>query len=117
MKDRIRIRPFRTDDKERVEAFFARMKGETIPFRIYGREYRIPCDLPASLVLELARCEGDVPPQLVLRAAARIFGEETLNEICAHDDFTMAKLEAMLSWAFETIGGAGGEEGGDREKN
>ena len=99
------------------DRMFARMKGETIPFRVYGKEYRIPCDLPASLVLELARCEGDVPPKLVLHAAARIFGEEALNEICAHEDFTMGRLEAMLSWAFEAIGGADGEEGGGGEKN
>ena len=99
------------------DQMFARMKGETIPFRIYGREYRIPCDLPASLVLELARCEGEVPPELVVRAAVRIFGEAALDEICAHDDFTMAKLEAMLSWAFETIGGANVRDGGGGEKN
>ena len=98
------------------DRMFARMKGETIPFRIYGKEYRIPCDLPAALVLELARCEGEIPPQLVLRAAGRIFGETALAEICAHDDFTMGRLEAMLTWAFETIGGAGGnnEEGGEK---
>lgn len=92
---------------------FARMNGETIPFRIYGKQYRISSDLPASLVLELARCEGEVPPQLVLRAAERIFGREALAEIAAHDDFTMAKLEAMLSWAFGVCGGDGsaGAEG------
>ena len=96
---------------------FARMKGETIPFRVYGKEYRIPCDLPASLVLELARCEGEVPPRLVLRAAERIFGAQALSEICAHDDFTLARLEAMLAWAFEAIGGADAGESGGGEKN
>lgn len=100
------------------DRMFARMKGETIPYRIYGKEYRIPCDLPASLVLELARCEGEIPAELVVRAAGRIFGEEVLSEICAHDDFTLGRLEAMLAWAFETIGGAGGESAeGDNEKN
>jgi len=96
---------------------FAQMKGETIPYRIYGREYRIAADLPACLVLELARCEGEVPPQLVLRAAERIFGSEALTEICAHDDFTMAKLEAMLCWAFGAIGGGGDASEGSGEKN
>lgn len=95
------------------DAMFAQIKGETIPFRIYGREYRIAQDLPAMLVLELARCEGDVPPKLVFDAARRIFGEEVLNELAAHDDFTLAKLEAMLNWAFGACSGSG--EGGETD--
>lgn len=95
---------------------FAEMRGETIPYRIYGREYRIPSDLPAALVLELARCEGEVPPKLILSAAERIFGKEVLTELSAHDDFTLPKLEAMLSWAFDacTGSGSGGGEGGGK---
>ena len=97
------------------DAMFAQMKGETIPFRIYGKEYRIQPDLPASLVLELARCEGDVPPQLVYSAAGRIFGRDALEEIAAHDDFTLGMLEEMLSWAFGVCGGgpSGGSGGGE----
>lgn len=99
------------------DRMFARMKGETIPFRIYGKEYHIPCDLPAALVLELARCEGEVPAPLVIRAAGQIFGEDALREICAHADFTMGRLEAMLTWAFEAIGGKSAGDGEGEEKN
>lgn len=94
---------------------FARMRGDTIPYRIYGREYRINADLPASLVLELARCEGEVPPKLVLSAAERIFGREVLDALSAHDDFTLPKLEAMLNWAFSACTGDGeAKEGGGK---
>lgn len=96
---------------------FARMRGDTIPYRVYGREYRIQSDLPASLVLELARCEGDVPPKLILSAAERIFGQEVLDELAAHDDFTLPKLEAMLNWAFGACGGGSGEGAQGGEKN
>lgn len=99
------------------DAMFARMKGETIPFRIYGKEYHISPDLPAALVLELARCEGDVPPKLVFSAAGRIFGKDVMDEIAAHDDFTLSKLEEMLSWAFEVCSGGGTGGGGGTGKN
>lgn len=99
------------------DRMFASMRGETIPFRIYGKEYRIPCDLPAALVLELSRCEDSVPPKLMFSAAERIFGRETLDEICAHDDFTLAKLEEMLVWAFSACGGGDRARQEDSSKN
>lgn len=99
------------------DQMFAQMKGEGAIFRIYGKEYSIPRDLPASLVLELARCEGDVPPRLVFSAAERIFGREILNELCSHGDFTLSRLEAMLEWAFAMAGGGEGEGSEAHAKN
>lgn len=96
---------------------FARMKGETVPFRAYGKEYRIPRDLPADVVLRLARCEGEIPAPLIFEAAARVFGEEALAELCAHDDFTLPRLEAMLEWAFDVCCGSAAAAGEDTGKN
>ena len=94
---------------EDFDRMFAEMRAETIPFRACGREYRIPGELPAAVVLELARHadEESLPPKLVLRCAEAIFGRTTLDELCAQPDFTLPKLEKLLEWAFSTVGGPG----------
>lgn len=89
------------------DRMFAQMRNERIPFTLYGQRYSIPTELPAALVLELARHEDEesLPPALLLRAAEQLFGQDNLQNWCAHADFTLAKLEKMLEWAFRVCSG------------
>lgn len=89
------------------DRMFAEMRDERIPFTLYGRRYSIPSELPAALVLELARREAEesLPPELLVQAAERLFGRENLKQWCLHEDFTLTRLEKMLEWAFGVCSG------------
>ena len=89
------------------DAMFSEMKAETIAFRAYGKIYQIRKEIPAVIVLEMARMENNVniTPQLIFRSAAAIFGEETLRELCSQPNFSAKKLEKMVEWAFNVING------------
>ena len=89
------------------DAMFSEMTAETIAFRAYGKMYRIRKEIPAVIVLEMARMENkvNVTPQLIFRAASAIFGEETLRELCSKPNFSAKKLEKMVEWAFSAING------------
>lgn len=89
------------------DRMFAEMHDQRIPFTLYGRRYSIPSELPAALVLELARREADksLPPELLVQAAERLFGRENLKQWCQHEDFTLTRLEKMLEWAFGVCSG------------
>lgn len=89
------------------DAMFSEMKAETISFRAYGKMYQIRKEMPAVIVLEMARMESDaqLSSQLIFRTASAIFGEETLRELCSKPNFSANKLEKMVEWAFKTING------------
>ena len=89
------------------DAMFSEMTSETIPFRAYGKMYHIRKEVPAVIVLEMARMESkaNVTPQLIFKAATAIFGEETLRELCSKPGFSAKKLEKMVEWAFNAING------------
>ena len=86
---------------------FAEMKGETLPFRVFGKVYEIRKAIPAALVLELARRESgeELDDAFLLRAGEVIFGQATLHEIAAHEGFTLDMLAEMIKWAFAEING------------
>lgn len=96
------------------DEMWSEMKCETIPFRAFGREYRIRKQIPAAIVLEMAAREGEpgakLPAELIYRAARLIFGREALDEMCAHEDFTVDRLNSMIQWAFDAVSGSDGAE-------
>lgn len=89
------------------DAMFSEMKAETLAFRAYGKMYQIRKEIPAAIVLEMARMEStdNIPTQMIFRAAAAIFGDKTLRELCAKPDFSANRLAKMVEWAFKTING------------
>lgn len=89
------------------DAMFSEMKAETISFRAYGKMYHIRKEIPAIIVLEMARMENKatISPQLIFRAATAIFGEDTLRELCTKPGFSAKRLEKMVEWAFNAING------------
>ena len=95
------------------DAMFAEMKQETIPFKAFGKVYHINKRIPASIVLELSRREkgGTLDNDFMLNAGLQIFGNDILNELCAHHDFTVDMLGEMIKWAFEAINGKVEDEG------
>lgn len=86
---------------------FSEMKKETIPFKVYGKTYEIYKEIPAVIVLEMARHEDsdNMPSRLLFQAAEAIFGRETLDELCKQRDFSIVKLSKMVEWAFKAING------------
>ena len=89
------------------DAMFSEMKAETLAFRAYGKMYQIRKEIPAAIVLEMARMEStdNIPTQMIFRAGAAIFGEEMLRELCAKPDFSANRLAKMVEWAFRAING------------
>lgn len=89
------------------DAMFDEMTVEKVSFKAFGKMYSIDKAMPASIVLEMARQEkgGSISSEFLFRAARSIFGDDILNEISANKGFTVAKLEQLIKWAFETING------------
>ena len=89
------------------DQMFAEMKVETIPFKAFGKVYQIRKEIPAVVVLNMARLEDgqSLPNRLIFEAAEQIFGRDTLNEFCAQPGLSADKLSAMMRWAFEAING------------
>lgn len=89
------------------DAMFAQMQGDTVPFKIFGKEYQIKKEIPASIVLEMARMEDEqkLSSKFLYRAALDIFGKDTLEDIMKHPGFSAEMLNAMIQWAFEAING------------
>mgnify|MGYP003571249869 CR=1 FL=1 len=96
---------------------FAEMNRETIPFKIFGKTYEIYKEIPASLVLELARHEQDedLGTAFLLKAGRAIFGDAMLDEICSNPSFSASQLGTLIRWAFQEING-NGENAGDGEE-
>lgn len=92
------------------DAMIAEMHHETEAFRIFGKEYHIKNDLPAIVVLEMSKYDDDVsiPTKVLIRAGRLIFGDDVLDELTAHPEFTTPVLFSMIRWAFSVCGG--GEE-------
>lgn len=89
------------------DAMFSEMKSETIPFKVFGKTYQINKEIPAFVVLEMARHENDaeLSTKFLFRAGEAIFGKETLDELCKQKGFSAEKLGMMIKWAFEAING------------
>jgi len=89
------------------DAMFSEMTAETIPFRAYGKIYHIRKEIPAVIVLEMARMEegATISQKLIFKTAAAIFGDDVLRELCAKPGFSAKKLEKMVEWAFSAING------------
>lgn len=94
------------------DAMFAEMHTDTIPFKVFGKEYQIKKELPADIVIELARKEDDdnLSPKFLYRVGLKIFGKETMDEIMAHPGFNAEMLNSMIQWAFQAINGKDGED-------
>ena len=95
------------------DAMFAEMHTDTIPFKVFGKEYQIKKAIPADMVIELARMEDDenLPIKFLYRVGLKIFGKETLDEIMANPGFSSEMLNAMIQWAFQAINGKVDEDG------
>lgn len=90
------------------DRFISEMKHETLEFEMFGKTYRFEKRVPALLMLELSKHDdgASIPTKLLYRAAYQIFGEETINELGQHPEFSMEVLNELLSWAFSAINGA-----------
>lgn len=69
------------------DQFIAEKKKETITVTIFGKEYIVPCEIPANVPVMMARAETEMSGQeqlkLVMQAADNMFGREAVNELCA----------------------------------
>ena len=94
------------------DAMISEMNHETIAFQIFGKTYEIEKRMPALIPLELARYDDDaaIPLRVLFRAARSIFGEDTLNELCKHPEFSADVLSKLIAWAFDAINGIDADE-------
>ena len=94
------------------DAAFAEMHKEKVKFKAFGKEYWIRKEVPAFVVLEMARHENDetLSTKFLFRAGEAIFGKKTLDELCANEGFSSEMLASMIKWAFDVINGKEEEE-------
>ena len=69
------------------DKFMSEKKKETITVTVFGKDYKVPGEIPAIVPVMMARSEeamnDDASVQLVMKAADILFGKEAVNEICA----------------------------------
>lgn len=95
------------------DAMFAEMHVDTIPFKVFGKEYQIKKEMPADIVIEMARKEDDdnLSPKFLYRVGLKIFGKEIMDEIMANPGFSTEMLNSMIQWAFQVINGKADADG------
>lgn len=82
---------------------FEEMQGEGIPFIIFGKEEKLPSQLPATLLLKIFRAQkeygnNNLPESVQIDVAISIFGEQKVEE-WANKGLGVNQLAEMIKWA------------------
>jgi len=85
------------------DAFRAEQRGEPVLLRLGGKTYELPPSLPATLALEILHLGGmtdktDVPPELLFKVGAGLFGGEAkFQAIMAEAGVTLDELGDLMT--------------------
>ncbi|MFE0877318.1 hypothetical protein ACFW4X_21085 [Streptomyces smyrnaeus] len=87
------------------DAFFAEQPEPVrtgMPFRLYGREWRLPRELGGMFALLVQRLQASKNPEDVRTLVGYLFGRDALDTFVAHgmDD---PQFGTLLLWATENI--------------
>lgn len=97
------------------DQFMSEKQKETITVTVYGKEYAVPMEIPATVPVMMARAESSMDGQqstkMVMRAADAMFGPENVDEMCAHG-LSAGDLANLVQQLFKEI-----NEGSDDEED
>lgn len=99
------------------DQFLSEAKKETLTVTIYGKDYEVPCRIPAIVPLMMARAEKQADQtsrnvaysRMIFTAADALFGEKNIEEICAHG-MDVEELNLLIQKTFAVINGQEDDE-------
>ena len=91
------------------DQFIAEAEDTGIPFKAFGKEYRISTTIPLGLVLKFRdvgkRKSSEVLSENdMLDIVEAVFGKEIIDELRLHAAFDVPYMLKMLQWAFDKYG-------------
>ncbi|MBE5797466.1 MAG: hypothetical protein E7327_08855 [Clostridiales bacterium] len=99
--------------------FMQEQKKEPIYVTVYGREYAAKAEIPAIVMVNLARSDESSVTEaeaasLILQAGDIVFGKEAVNQMC-EDGISASNLVLLIRQVFDMANGqdVDGDEGED----
>lgn len=101
------------------DKFMSEKKKERIAVTVFGKEYSVPCEIPAIVTVMMARAEFSMSERdntvMVMKAADSLFGEESVNAMCA-DGLSTKDLAALVQQIFQKINTGDDDEENDEQE-
>ena len=102
------------------DQFMSEKKKETIKVTIYGKQYEVPCEIPAIVPVMMARAEesaldAQASTRMVMIAADALLGKAAVDEICGNG-MTAKDLGSLVQQLFKMINGTANEGDDDTEE-
>lgn len=101
------------------DKFIAEHNKEQVEITVYGKVYKVPCEIPAIVPVMMARAEQDanavLSSQMIIKAADSLFGTEAVNEMCNHG-MTAPMLTELVKRTFDAINGKVDEDEDEAEE-
>ena len=102
------------------DQFMTEKKKETIKVAIYGKQYEVPCEIPAIVPVMMARAEesaldAQASTRMVMIAADALLGRAAVDEICGKG-MTAKDLGSLVQQLFKLINGTANEGDDDTEE-
>lgn len=87
------------------DKFFKEKKGETISFKMFGDNYKLPSSMPAMFMLELIRGEkeDELSPETIFKMMSALLGEDNFNKL-VQKGLTIDQMEDVITWVAEQYG-------------
>lgn len=91
------------------DQFMQEKKQEPIYVTVFGKEYAAKSEIPAIVMINLARSnessiDDSEAAALILQAGDIIFGKEAINQMCA-DGISAANLVVLIRQVFDMANG------------
>lgn len=89
--------------------FMSEKEREPIIVTVYGKDYKVKPEIPAVVMVTLARLNDSSVPdfesaKMLMHAADILFGKETINEFCDHG-MSSEEIVTLIRMVFDTING------------
>lgn len=100
------------------DLFMSEKERETITVTVYGKEYKVPCRLPAIVPLMMARAEkladqtsrNAAYANMIFSAADALFGTKQMDDICSNG-MDVEQLSLLVQKVFVLINGQEEDDG------
>jgi len=82
------------------DAFRKETEKEPLIVKIFDKEYTLPADLPASVMVRILRLQhengGELPAHEVIFLAEKFMGETMMAELLDRNDYSMEVMAEMI---------------------
>lgn len=101
------------------DKFIREKQKETIDVKVFGKTYKVPMEIPATVPVMMARAEeamdGQQSTRMVMRAADAMFGSANVDEMC-RNGMSAEDLATLVKRLFSEINGGGEDEDDETEE-